>query len=91
MRTTLDIPDTLFRQAKARAALEGIPLKEVVAESLRRLLGESGLPVTQPRRTSFPLIPAGRARPAMTRVSVKEEIERLENERDLHHAGSPRH
>jgi len=27
MRTTVDLDDTLFRKAKAQAAMEGIPLK----------------------------------------------------------------
>lgn len=31
MRTTIDLPDDLFRQAKARAALDGTTFKELVA------------------------------------------------------------
>ena len=38
MRTTLDLPDALLRQLKAKAALEGKTLKE-----LMRLLVERGL------------------------------------------------
>jgi len=38
MRTTVDIADELFRQAKKRAAEEGIPLRRVVEEALRRHL-----------------------------------------------------
>ncbi len=34
MKTTLDIPDLLFRQAKARAALRGISLRQFVTEAL---------------------------------------------------------
>lgn len=34
MKTTLDIPDPLFRQAKARAALRGISLRQFVSEAL---------------------------------------------------------
>ena len=32
MRTTLDLPDPLFRRLKARAALEGLSLKDLIAE-----------------------------------------------------------
>jgi hypothetical protein len=39
MRTTIDIPDPLFRMAKARAAQEGVPLREVVLLALRTHLG----------------------------------------------------
>ncbi|MFN0130062.1 MAG: hypothetical protein ACKV19_25645 [Verrucomicrobiales bacterium] len=34
MKTTLDIPDNIFRQAKARAALRGISLRQFVTEAL---------------------------------------------------------
>jgi hypothetical protein len=30
MRTTIDLPDELFRQLKARAALEGVSMKTMV-------------------------------------------------------------
>ena len=40
MRTTIDISDELFRQAKKRAADEGIPLREVVDAALRGYLSK---------------------------------------------------
>lgn len=41
MKTTLELPDELFRSVKARAAQEGISLKEYVASALREKLGQS--------------------------------------------------
>ncbi len=38
MRTTIEIPDELLRQTKARAALRGMKLKELVAEALEAAL-----------------------------------------------------
>ena len=35
MKTTIDIPDALFRKAKSRAAENGQTLKEFVSEALR--------------------------------------------------------
>jgi hypothetical protein len=35
MRTTVDIPDELFRRAKSEAALRGRKLKDLVEEGLR--------------------------------------------------------
>lgn len=38
MRTTIDLPDPLFKEAKSVAALRGVTLREIVEESLRRQL-----------------------------------------------------
>ncbi len=36
MRTTLDLPDNLFRKAKLQAVHEGVALKDVVTRALER-------------------------------------------------------
>ena len=55
MRTTLDLPDTVFRQLKARAALEGLPLKDLiarfVANGLRGADADSAGQVAEPAAT----------------------------------------
>ncbi len=38
MKTTIEIPDPLFRRAKARAAEDGKSLKELVTEAIREKL-----------------------------------------------------
>jgi hypothetical protein len=38
MRTTVDIPDELFRRAKSEAALQGRRLKDLVEDGLRLVL-----------------------------------------------------
>ena len=38
MKTTLEIPDSLFRRAKSAAAERGIPFRELVSESLAEKL-----------------------------------------------------
>lgn len=38
MKTTLEIPDHLFRRAKAKAAERGQPLREYVTEALQEKL-----------------------------------------------------
>ena len=35
MKTTVEIPDALFRRAKSRAAQRGVSLKQIVTEALR--------------------------------------------------------
>ena len=39
MKTTIELPDELYRQAKATAALDGRKLKDLVEEGLRLVLG----------------------------------------------------
>lgn len=56
MRTTVDLPDDLFRRAKVEAALQGRTLKDLLEEGLRLMLdkdnrdGASGSPAGEPRR-----------------------------------------
>ena len=38
MKTTLEIPDVIFRRAKSAAAERGIPLREFVTEALQEKL-----------------------------------------------------
>jgi hypothetical protein len=45
MKTTLDIPNALYRKAKIKAATEGRKLKDLVADGLT-LVVESTTPVT---------------------------------------------
>jgi hypothetical protein len=45
MKTTIEIPDALFRRAKAAAATEGISLKQLLTDALQRRLGRAGAEV----------------------------------------------
>jgi hypothetical protein len=38
MRTTVDLPDPVFRQMKARAALRGITLREFILEAVQKAM-----------------------------------------------------
>jgi hypothetical protein len=49
MRTTIDIPDELFRRAKSEAALRGRKLKDLVEEGLRLVVDQPS-PEGQPER-----------------------------------------
>ncbi len=50
MKTTIEIPDPLFRKAKSKAAERDQTLKELVAEALREKLAASAsaLPLSEP-------------------------------------------
>ena len=54
MRTTVDLPDALFRKTKVAAALRGVTLKEVVIHAIEK---EVTPPVLkQQKRLKLPLI-----------------------------------
>ena len=56
MRTTVDLPDTLYRRAKATAALRGSSVKELVIHALER---EVNGPTPDPgNRVKLPIIRA---------------------------------
>lgn len=44
MRTTVEISDHIFRQAKKTAADRGVPLRQVIEEALRQYLGSGRQP-----------------------------------------------
>ncbi len=52
MRTTIDLPDPVYRRLKARAALEGASVKDVLLRIVQRELAGHAVA----RRTAFPLI-----------------------------------
>lgn len=53
MRTTVDLPDPLYRALKARAATEGRSVKDLMSTLLERALAQHGQP-TLPRTRSQP-------------------------------------
>jgi hypothetical protein len=53
MRTTIDLPDELFRQAKARAALDGLKLKELITRYVEQGLRQ-GSAAALPERPAEP-------------------------------------
>ena len=54
MRTTIDLPEPTLRQLKARAAMSGMPMKDLVLEFVERGLAQSAAPKTNPRRSALP-------------------------------------
>ena len=89
MRTTIDLPEDLFRRAKSRAALEGLKLKDFIATCLEQRLARGSASETVARQRS----PVPLARPATGRTLPllgSEDIEALLLQEDLEHAHSNR-
>ena len=53
MRTTVDLPDPVFRRLKATAALEGSSLKQIILRAIEKEL--HAVPLKR-RKARFPLI-----------------------------------
>ena len=68
MRTTLDLPDILFREVKTRAVQQGVTLKDLLAQyiqagmnapaSVAPLAPRANIPLPYFRKTDGPAIPA---------------------------------
>ena len=69
MRTTIDLPPTLMRAAKARAAEHGESLKDLVTRAVAHELGVPATPKKKAGRVALPLI----ARGAVPAVLVTNE------------------
>jgi hypothetical protein len=69
MKTTIEIPETLFRQAKARAAMDGLSLRDLFVRGLQLALQTP--PAAQPKRkANFPFIRASENAPRLTNEQV---------------------
>ena len=69
MRTTIDMPPTLMRAAKMRAAEHGESIKDLVNRAIAREVGVPVTPKGKAGRVTLPLI----ARDAMPTVLVTNE------------------
>jgi hypothetical protein len=89
MRTTVDIPDDLYRTLKARAALSGVTMRELIVRLIEQSLRRP-VPSTRknsPQREPPPVVvpPRGVQIPAVSRADLR----RIEEEEDEHkHARS---
>jgi hypothetical protein len=90
MKTTIEIPDDLFRQAKVLAALQGIRLRELVEYGLRLAIETPPAPASG-QRTDFPLIKPSDETPSLTDEQVAAALTEMEEEDAQRHAGFVRY
>lgn len=100
MKTTLDLPDSLMRQVKIRAASEGLKLKDLVADFLQQglarsqpaTLPEGELPYHRDPNSGF-LVSRRLGTPGLKKVSLAESLaatEQANEEEALSRAGISR-
>ena len=83
MKTTIDIPDRVFRQAKAKAAERGVALREYVTEALQeKLAGRSAVQEASapPWMRGFGRLRALRSETAKIQRVIDQEFEVIEPE-----------
>jgi hypothetical protein len=79
MKTTVEIPDALFRRAKSAAAERGIPLRELISEALADKLSRNRTE-DRPWMNSFGKLKAVRKESARINRVIEEEFEIIEAE-----------
>ena len=83
MRTTLDLPDSLFREVKTRAVQQGVTLKDLLAQYIQAGMNapasaaaqapRPSIPLPYFRKTDGPVIPA-RTNAELYAILEKEDI-----------------
>jgi hypothetical protein len=85
MRTTIDLPDEIFRQVKAKAALGGLKLKDLIARYVEQ--GLRGAPPSMaPRKRQRSELPISRGAtgctlPALTNGEIQSLLDEEETAR----------
>lgn len=79
VKTTLEIPDPLFRRAKSVAAERGIPLRELVTQALAEKL-QAAPASAKPWMRSFGKLRSLRAETARINAILEGEFEQVEPE-----------
>lgn len=87
MRTTLELPDELVRQAKIEAVERGISLKELIGSALANELGGASSRGRRSRRLSFPIF-TSKAPGSLALTNA--DLSRAESEEDLRRHGLSR-
>ena len=82
MKTTIDLPDELLRRVKAKAALDGMKLKDLITRYVEQ--GLRGTPASDTalgrRRSELPVPRAatGRTLPSLTNVEIQRILDEEE-------------
>jgi hypothetical protein len=80
MKTTLEIPDTIFRRAKSAAAERGIPLREFVTQAVKEKLEGNGPQASKPWLAAVGKLRHLRNETAKLNRLIEEEFEQIEPE-----------
>ena len=80
MKTTLEIPDPIFRRAKSVAAERGIPFRQFVTEAVQDKLKSPPRPATKPWMKTFGKLRHLHKETARISRIIDEEFDQIEAE-----------
>jgi hypothetical protein len=80
MKTTLEIPDTVFRRAKSLAAARGIPLREFVTEAVKDRLASEAKASEKPWLKHMGKLKHLRKETARINRFIEEDSEKIDTE-----------
>jgi hypothetical protein len=80
MKTTLEIPDPIFRRAKSAAAERGIPFREFVTEAVKDKLTANAKTTDKPWMAAFGRLRHLRKESARINRIIEEEFEQIKTE-----------
>jgi hypothetical protein len=80
MKTTLEIPDPVFRRAKARAAEQGVPLRQFVTEAVEEKLSTGAASRKKPWMQMAGGLRHLRQETARIQRLIEDEFERIDPE-----------
>ena len=80
MKTTLEIPDALFRRAKSLAAERGIPFRQLVTEAVQDKLKAAFHPAEKPWMKTFGKLRHLRKETIQINRLIEEEFGHVEAE-----------
>jgi len=80
MKTTLEIPDAIFRRAKAAAAERGVPFRALVSEALANQLRAQSNTDNKPWMKTFGKLRHLHKETARINRIIEEEFDQIETE-----------
>ena len=80
MKTTLEIPDTVFRRAKSLAAQRGVPFREFVTEAVKEKLTADAKSVEKPWVKHMGKLKRLRKETSRINRLIEEDSEKIDSE-----------
>ncbi len=84
MKTTVELPDDVLREAKVKAARRGIPLRKFFTEAVVEKIAREPLPTDHSMKKEWPVAPPNVPKAELRRIhaEIEADSERLDFDDD---------